>query len=87
MVRTQPYLIVAAAATLAWHADAPMQLLVFGSLQLLAFFVTAMVCHGQLAGDRPTGNRLTEFYLWMSLGGVLGGLLNALVLLRRIGIA
>ena len=50
-----------------------------GVLHLLAFFVTAMVCHGQLAGDRPGESHLTEFYLWMSLGGVLGGLLNALV--------
>jgi tetratricopeptide (TPR) repeat protein len=75
----QPYLIVAAAALLAWHPDLPIQLLLLGSLQLLAFFVTAMVCHGQLAGDRPAETRLTEFYLWMSLGGVLGGLFNALV--------
>ncbi len=79
MLRAQPYLIVAAAAALAWHPDLPMQLLLIGSLQLLAFFVTAMVCHGQLAGGRPSESRLTEFYLWMSLGGVLGGLFNALV--------
>ena len=79
MLRAQPYLIVAAAGLLAWQADAPIQLLLVGSLQLLAFFVTAMVCHGQLAGDRPSESRLTEFYLWMSLGGVLGGLFNALV--------
>ncbi len=79
MLRAQPYLIVAAAAALAWHPDLPMQLVLIGSLQLLAFFVTAMVCHGQLAGDRPAESRLTEFYLWMSLGGVLGGLFNALV--------
>jgi tetratricopeptide (TPR) repeat protein len=79
MLRAQPYLIVAAAATLAWRPDLPVQLLLIGSLQLLTFFVTAMVCHGQLAGDRPAETRLTEFYLWMSLGGVLGGLFNALV--------
>jgi hypothetical protein len=48
-------------------------------LHLLAFFATAMVCHGELADDRPATCHLTEFYLWMSLGGVLGGLLNALV--------
>ena len=79
MLRVEPYLIVAAAGALAWHADLPMQLLLLGSLQLLAFFVIAMVCHGQLAADRPAGSHLTEFYLWMSLGGVLGGLFNALV--------
>jgi len=79
MVRAQPYLIVVAAGALAWEALAPPTLLSLGSLQLLAFFVTAMVCHGQLAADRPASSRLTEFYLWMSLGGVLGGLFNALV--------
>ncbi len=46
---------------------------------LATFFVAAMVCHGELARLRPATERLTEFYLWMSLGGVLGGLFNALV--------
>jgi Flp pilus assembly protein TadD len=55
------------------------EMLVFGSLHLLVFFVTAMVCHGQLAADRPEPARLTEFYLWMSLGGVLSGLFSALL--------
>jgi SAM-dependent methyltransferase len=38
-----------------------------------------MVCHGELAHDRPATKHLTAFYLWMSLGGVLGGLFNSLV--------
>jgi hypothetical protein len=38
-----------------------------------------MVCHGELALDRPTPRHLTEFFLWMSVGGVIGGLFNALV--------
>ena len=79
LVRVEPLVIVAAAGALAWNADLPAQLLLIGSLQLLVFFVIAMVCHGQLAADRPARRYLTEFYLWMSLGGVLGGLLNALV--------
>src|SRR5262249_31611502 len=37
------------------------------------------VCHGELARTRPGARHLTEFYLLMSLGGVLGGLFNALV--------
>ena len=55
------------------------EVLLLGSLHLATFFVTAMVCHGQLAADRPAPSQLTEFYLWMSLGGVLGGLFSALV--------
>ena len=49
------------------------------AVHLVTFFVTAMVCHGELARTRPHASRLTEFYLWMSVGGVLGGLFNALV--------
>lgn len=42
-------------------------------------FVVAMVCHGELARDRPATKYLTGFYLWMSVGGVLGGMFNALL--------
>jgi hypothetical protein len=48
-------------------------------LHLLFFFVAALVCHGRLADDRPSASRLAEYYLWMSVGGALGGLFNALV--------
>lgn len=48
-------------------------------LHLAAFFVSAMVCHGELARLRPDVSRLTEFYFLMSLGGVLGGLFASLV--------
>jgi hypothetical protein len=49
------------------------------ALHLLTFFVIAMVCHGELAQRRPPSTHLTEFYLWMSVGGVLGGMFNALL--------
>ena len=52
--------------------------LILGS-HLLAFFVVAVVCHGELSRRRPHADHLTEYYLWISLGGVLGGLFNALV--------
>lgn len=63
-------------------------LLIFGStltvwlaapLHWLVFFIVSMVCHGELAGRRPAAEHLTEYYLWMSVGGVLGGVLNSLV--------
>ena len=81
MVRWQPLLIVVTTATLLCSGAAAgmREFLLFGSLHLATFFVTAMVCHGQLAADRPPPGQLTEFYLWMSLGGVVGGLLTALV--------
>ncbi len=48
------------------------------ALHLAAFFFTTLLCHGELAKDRPSTRHLTEFYLWMSVGGVCGGLFNAL---------
>jgi hypothetical protein len=46
-------------------------------LHLAAFFFTALMCHQALAARRPQPARLTEFYLLMSLGGVIGGAFNA----------
>jgi len=40
-----------------------------------AMFLGCMVCHGELARLKPAPARLTEFYLMMSAGGALGGLL------------
>ena len=44
-----------------------------------AFFVTTMVAHRELYERRPASGYLTEFYLFMSLGGVIGGMFAALV--------
>ena len=43
------------------------------------FFFSAMVAHRTLYEARPAARWLTEFYLWMSLGGALGGLSAALL--------
>jgi len=44
---------------------------------LFFLFAAALVCHGQLADDRPGAGHLGEFYLWLAAGGALGGLFNA----------
>jgi SAM-dependent methyltransferase len=48
-------------------------------LHLLFFFIAALVGHTRLAEDRPPAAQLTEFYLWLSLGGMLGGVFNNLL--------
>ncbi|MGL4974957.1 MAG: hypothetical protein ACRC56_06665, partial [Bosea sp. (in: a-proteobacteria)] len=48
-------------------------------LHLALFFVAAMVAHGELVKRKPDASQLTEFYLFMSLGGVLGGLFAGLL--------
>lgn len=49
------------------------------TLHLLLLFLTALMCHMQMAATRPATRHLTAFYLIMSLGGVLGGMFNALL--------
>jgi spermidine synthase len=77
VVRWQAFLILGAALTVFLQATTPVTVIV--PLHLLAFFATSLVCHGALAKDRPGPDRLTEFYLWVSLGGALGGFFNAFV--------
>lgn len=77
MVRAMPIVLLPLLITIMARATQPIALLI--PLHLLAFFVVAMVCHGELAKDRPSTQYLTEFYLWMSFGGVLGGIFNALL--------
>lgn len=49
------------------------------TVHLATFFFTALLCHQILAERRPAADRLTEFYLLLSLGSVIGGALTALV--------
>lgn len=48
-------------------------------ISLISYFVIALACHMKLVETRPETDRLTEFYIWMSLGGVIGGAFNALL--------
>lgn len=46
---------------------------------LASFLLVTLVCHRELYLRRPAASKLTEFYLLMSLGGVLGGIFAALI--------
>lgn len=76
MSRVLPLFGAMAVLTLVCEANGPPIVIVL--VHLTAFFLAAMVCHGELANQRPPPDRLTEFYLWMSAGGVIGGLAVAL---------
>ncbi len=73
----QPVLLLGLAWVLATGAVSPIWRSTL--ISICAFFATALVCHGELARDRPPTKYLTEFYLWMSVGGMLGGVFNALL--------
>jgi SAM-dependent methyltransferase len=46
---------------------------------LVLLFFGALLCHTRLAESRPAADHLTEFYLWIAFGGVLGGLFTAVL--------
>ena len=75
LVRCLPALVLASLLTnflnvLAWRSIA---------LHLGTFFVAALVCHRELARRRPDVRHLTEYYIWLSVGGMLGGVFNTLI--------
>jgi spermidine synthase len=48
-------------------------------VHLGVFFLAALVCHRELANDRPEPEHLTQFYLLIAVGGVVGSAFNTLV--------
>jgi spermidine synthase len=48
-------------------------------LHILLFFMLAVACHREVVKRRPDPRHLGEFYLYMSLGGALGGIFNVIL--------
>jgi hypothetical protein len=85
--RVAPMLLLFLVVVLVTDAREPLALVL--GLHLGVFFVLTLLCHGELARDRPPPTQLTAFYLYLSLGGVLGGLFTALVapvVFHRVGV-
>ncbi len=69
-------------AAMAWglHAEGEvLPILIEIPLYSAGLFVCCMFAHGELAAMRPAPRWLTRFYLMLSLGGALGGLLVGIV--------
>ena len=73
--RAMAFGLVTLAAVFPWREPVGVSL----PLHLAVFFSVALACHAELARLRPHPEALTEFYLYLSLGGLLGGTLVALV--------
>jgi SAM-dependent methyltransferase len=43
------------------------------AINLTAFFIVCMVCHGELSAQQPNSQYLTTYYLTLAIGGVAGG--------------
>jgi hypothetical protein len=77
-IRLQPiFLIPFVAYAFINPADLPYW--VYLVFHVIAFFFAIMVCHGELAAQRPHSAHLTTFYLIMSFAGMLGGMFNTFV--------
>lgn len=77
LVRLQPFIIAPLAIGLFGGERAFWLVVLVLDLALLA--VTAMICHRELYLKRPDARYLTGFYLWISVGGVLGGIFTGLI--------
>jgi hypothetical protein len=77
LVQRLPFLIICGLCPTV--AQAKFSLAVLLLLYLTVLFGIALVFHGELARKRPVVERLTEFYLCLSIGGVLGGIFNSLI--------
>jgi hypothetical protein len=87
--RERPWISHALVLRLLPYVIAPLAISVLGgdklywfaiiALNLVAFVLIALACHGEAYARRPEPNRLTEFYLWTSFGGVVGGVFAGLV--------
>ena len=75
--RVLPFLVLPLLVVMVGRTVQPLFFVI--GLHLAVLLIAAVVCHGALAQDRPGPERLTEFYLWMAVGGALGGFFNALV--------
>ena len=80
--RDRPWISHATVVRLVPFAVAPLAISLVGAkvfwfttivLHLVVFTLLALLCHGELYARRPHPQRLTEFFLCTSFGGVLGG--------------
>ena len=77
IVRLMPFVLIPLVITMVPGLQLPLSLVLI--LHLGCLFIVAMVCHGELARRKPPHGHLTSFYLMISIGGALGGVLVGLV--------
>jgi hypothetical protein len=77
MLFLQPLAVAGLVALLTIATTTYLMVDLFG--HLIAFFIIAMACHGELARQRPPAEHLTTFYVALSAGGMIGGLFAGLI--------
>jgi len=61
----------------AWNSRTPLTLVI--PVFCAGLFIVCMFCHGELVKRKPAPHYLTSFYLMLSIGGALGGVLVGLI--------
>ena len=76
VVGVQPFFILALVVlTLALPVTSTLGLI---ALHLAVLFFSALMCHGELARRRPAPRHLTAYFMWISAGGMIGGIATGL---------
>lgn len=72
-------LLILAVALACWQLEQSLDTTIPALVTIYSFvmFICCMVCHGELVALRPAPRFLTWFYLIVSVGGAIGGLLVA----------
>ncbi len=60
-----------------WNSRTPLTLVI--PVFCAGLFIVCMFCHGELVKRKPAPQYLTSFYLMLSIGGALGGVLVGLI--------
>src|SRR5882757_634314 len=77
VVAVQPVFIIGLVAVMIFEPIKTIVTVI--GLHLIVFFVCTLMCHGELAKRRPAARYLTAFYMWMSAGGMVGGIAAGLL--------
>jgi hypothetical protein len=77
MTRAAPHVLVVVAVPIFWGLRLPGLIGII--THLIVLFTIGMVGHGQLAQRRPPPSQLTEFFVWVAVGGLVGGSFTALI--------
>lgn len=78
-VKASPWLLLLVGGPLFLASKGPALGLALALAGLLMLLVITLALHGTLAIERPPAAGLTSFYLWLSVGGAVGGLFCALL--------
>jgi hypothetical protein len=78
-VRLSPWLLLLIGGPMFMAGKGPGFSVALALAGLVLLLVITLALHGTLAVERPPAEGLTSFYLWMSVGGAVGGLFCALL--------